>query len=182
LLDAFRAACGSDWLPLELDIACTDITALVDAIDLSGVVVRAGQSENRMRFSTADLGQQFLTNTGSTMLIEPLPQTSEARIVQLLNSLQPHYRPTQDRLASMFDMSSRSLQRRLEEEGVTFSEVMTRWRLKQSLLLLQAPHMQINEIAERLHYSTSSHFSRSFRRWTGVTPGQYRDAAASVAA
>lgn len=180
LLDAFRAACGSHWLPLELDIACTDITALVDAIDLSGVVVRAGQSENRMRFLTADLCQQFLINTNSSTVLEPLPQTSEGRLVEVLNSMQQDYRPTQDRLAEMFDMSPRTLQRKLGEDGTTFSEAMDHWRLKQSLLFLQDPQMQVVEIAARLHYSTSSHFSRSFRRWTGVTPGHYREAAARV--
>ena len=182
LLDAFRAFCGSTWTPIELDIACTDITALSNTIDLSGVIVRAGQRHNRMRFPTADLRRGIDVAGQTSMTIEPLEPTSEGRLVSVLNSLQPDYRPTQDRLALMFDMSPRTLQRKLGEDGVTFSKVLNSWRLKQSLSFLQDPTMQIVEIAERLHYSTSSHFSRSFRRWTGVTPGQYREAAAEMAA
>lgn len=82
----------------------------------------------------------------------------------------------------MFDMSSRMLQRKLGEERVTFSEVINRWRLKQAMQFLQDPEIQIFETSERLHCSTNSHISRSFCRWTGTTPGQYREAAAGIAA
>ena len=41
-LDGFRAGCGPDWLPDEIDIAASNIDVLADLVDLSGVVVRTG--------------------------------------------------------------------------------------------------------------------------------------------
>ena len=47
-------------------------------------------------------------------------------------------------------------------------------KLQEAKILLQQPKISLNEIANRLGYKNLSHFSRQFKRWTGVNPSAFR--------
>lgn len=62
-----------------------------------------------------------------------------------------------------------------KEMGVTFSEYLMEYRINMAKLWLKDSSLKINEIAERLSYTNATGFIRSFRKMTGMTPGQYRE-------
>jgi AraC-like DNA-binding protein len=81
--------------------------------------------------------------------------------------------------ARMLAMHRRTLNRRLKAQGTTFQFVLDRVRFDAARQLLEGTRLTLEEIARALGYASVSPFMRSFRRWTGVTPGQWRrDAAA----
>jgi AraC-like DNA-binding protein len=47
-------------------------------------------------------------------------------------------------------------------------------KLQEAKILLQQPEISLNEIANRLGYKNLSHFSRQFKRWTGLNPTEFR--------
>lgn len=61
-----------------------------------------------------------------------------------------------------------------KEVGVTFIDYLTNYRTNMAKMWLKDSDMKITEIAERLNYSNSTGFIRTFRKATGMTPGQYR--------
>jgi AraC-like DNA-binding protein len=71
-------------------------------------------------------------------------------------------------------MSPRTLQRRLELEGTTFSEVLDRARLEAARGLLADRDLPLAKVSARLGFSDVATFSRAFKRWTGMPPGQWR--------
>lgn len=71
-------------------------------------------------------------------------------------------------------MSPRTLQRRLDDWGVSFEEMLDDYRRNQAILLLRRQELTALEIAYSLGYSDPAHFSRAFRRWTGMSPHRYR--------
>ena len=79
-----------------------------------------------------------------------------------------------EKVAATMGMSQRTLKRRLLEAGVTFSELVEKARCERALLLLRSRSSAIDDIAERLGYSTVSNLGRAFRRWTGMTLREYR--------
>jgi len=79
-----------------------------------------------------------------------------------------------EKVAAALGMSPRTLKRRLAEANVTFSELVERARCERALLLLRSQSSPLDDIAERLGYSTVSNLGRAFRRWTGMTLAQYR--------
>ena len=79
-----------------------------------------------------------------------------------------------DRVAAAIGMSPRTLKRRLVEAGVTFSALVEKARCERALLLLRSRSSVIDDVAERLGYSTVSNLGRAFRRWTGMTLREYR--------
>jgi AraC-like DNA-binding protein len=83
--------------------------------------------------------------------------------------------PTADieAVAAALRASPRTVQRRLEDEGTRFSEVLDRARAERAKQLLHTT-MPLAEIAARIGFSELSPFTRAFKRWTGTTPGAYR--------
>lgn len=79
-----------------------------------------------------------------------------------------------NQVAVTLRMSPRTLKRRLAESGVRFSDLIEKARRERALLLLRSPELSLDEIADKLGYSTLSNFTRAFRRWTGLTPSVYR--------
>ncbi len=88
---------------------------------------------------------------------------------------------SQDRLARELGMSSRTLRRKLEAEGVSFQSLLDDCRMRFAALEFKArKNVSLSEMALKLGYSEHSNFSRAFSRWAGMAPQDYRRAARSV--
>ncbi len=71
-------------------------------------------------------------------------------------------------------MSIRTLQRRLAEEGLTYSRLVEQTRFDMAIKLLQDPHLKLLDISTELGYTDPAHFTRAFKRWTRISPLKYR--------
>ncbi|HMJ56901.1 MAG TPA: AraC family transcriptional regulator [Polyangiaceae bacterium] len=78
------------------------------------------------------------------------------------------------RIAKGMHMSVRTLKRKLEADGTSYSELLDEQRRGKAMLLLRREDLAIEEIADRLGYSDAANFTRAFRRWTGITPKAFR--------
>jgi AraC-like DNA-binding protein len=81
---------------------------------------------------------------------------------------------TLDEVAAALHVSRRTLTRRLDAHGLSFSALLESERCERALALLAFPDVSLDEVTERLGYSTVPNFIRAFRRWTGATPAAYR--------
>ena len=73
-------------------------------------------------------------------------------------------------------MSTRSLQRKLRDEGITYQQIVDDVRSRMATQHLSKPGTTAAEVAFLLGFSEPSAFARAFRRWTGTTPGSVRRA------
>ena len=71
------------------------------------------------------------------------------------------------------------LQKRLTDEGTTFSAVAEQTRIDKARQSLASKSRSISDIALDLGYSEHSCFTRAFKRWTGQTPEEYRQRSAA---
>ncbi|MBW1907629.1 MAG: AraC family transcriptional regulator, partial [Deltaproteobacteria bacterium] len=95
----------------------------------------------------------------------------------LTQCLEPHLADGYPHLAlaaELADTSVRTLQRRLGELDVSYSEVVDRARFDVASRLLTDSDATSVEIAHATAYSDPSHFARAFRRLTGLSPLEYR--------
>lgn len=81
-----------------------------------------------------------------------------------------------ERCARKLDLPVRTLQAQLAEAGLKFSDIHERLRLEAARTYLRRGELSLDEVAEILGYSEQSSFGRAFKRWTGQTPRQYRQA------
>jgi AraC-like DNA-binding protein len=94
---------------------------------------------------------------------------------RILDAL-PSGSPTEEAIARTLAMSQRTLQRRLAREGTSFGGVLDTTRRDLAFHHLANPARQVSEIAYLLGFAEAASFNRAFRRWTGVTPSEYRAA------
>ena len=71
-------------------------------------------------------------------------------------------------------MTPRTLQRRLRESGLSFSQLVDETRQQLVLHYLRDPALELAEIAFLVGFSEAGSLARAFRRWTGTSPGEYR--------
>ena len=79
-----------------------------------------------------------------------------------------------ERVAKQVGMSARSLQRKLRAEGTSHQELLDEMRRDLAMRYLREPEMAVCEVAYLLGFSESSAFHRAFKRWTGITPNEFR--------
>lgn len=82
--------------------------------------------------------------------------------------------PTLGAVAGDLKLSGRSLQRKLQSRGFSFQVLLDETRLMLAKDYLRDGHLQLTEIAQMLGYSEQSAFNHAFRRWTGLSPRQFR--------
>ncbi len=78
------------------------------------------------------------------------------------------------RVAQRLNVSARTLQRRLQEVGTSYTKLVDEIRFKSARRLLVSPHTSITDVAAAVGYTDPSSFSRSFARWSGMQPKAYR--------
>ncbi|WP_295890753.1 helix-turn-helix transcriptional regulator [uncultured Vibrio sp.] len=76
--------------------------------------------------------------------------------------------------AEILDMNVRTLQRRLKDESVLYGKVIEQLVLEQSLQLLKCDQVPITDVASKMGYSDSAHFTRAFKRLMHMTPREYK--------
>jgi AraC-like DNA-binding protein len=83
--------------------------------------------------------------------------------------------PSADHIAERLEMSRRTLTRRLLQQGTTFKGLLEEVRRELAERALISEEVGIAEIAERLGFAEPAAFHRAFKRWTGLTPADYRE-------
>jgi AraC-like DNA-binding protein len=95
------------------------------------------------------------------------------RVRQLIVA-RPGVFPAIDQVAANLHMTSRTLRRRLTDEGSSYQQILADVRYQLAREYLATSHMPIEEIAALLGYSNASNFTCAFKRWHGDSPRRYR--------
>lgn len=145
-----------------------------------------GAPHNSICLPTEFLEQPFLTS--NKLLFQILANAMEtyfsmgdktsgfvATVCRQIMLEDPMVNPDSKRVAQQMGMSTRTLRRRLAEEGFTFNGAKNLARERRAKYLLANSRASLTEIAFELGYSELSAFSRAFRVWVGETPQAYRD-------
>lgn len=82
--------------------------------------------------------------------------------------------PSAEEVASVLNMSVSTLRRRLNEENTSYQKIKDECRKEAAITYMNAPQLSINDIAGLMGFDEPSAFFRSFKKWTGLTPGEYR--------
>jgi AraC-like DNA-binding protein len=77
-------------------------------------------------------------------------------------------------IAELFSMRSHTFSRRLEACGTSFHELVDESRFEMAREMLRNTSLSVSEISASMGYSRASSFIRAFRRWSGLTPGEWR--------
>ncbi|CAD5108146.1 AraC family transcriptional regulator GliR [Zestomonas carbonaria] len=102
---------------------------------------------------------------------EPLPQ----RVKNALRLLLKEGLPRKERVAERFNMTVRTLQRHLQLAGTSYQQILDELRQELAEHYLTRSDLAVQDIAQYLGFTESRSFHRSFKGWTGMTPGEFRE-------
>ncbi len=180
-----RDTCHSDMAPLDASFAHPPPARLDEHRRFFACPLRFEQPVIGLLIARADLARPM---RGADVALAALlgrqldkllvgvredPSVS-ARARLLVKDDLPSGRVSVDRVAGQLAMSVRTFARRLESEGTSFRQLLDSVRQDLAVAHLRDPRMELAEIAFLLGYSESSAFHRSFKRWTGRTPLDFR--------
>jgi AraC-like DNA-binding protein len=82
--------------------------------------------------------------------------------------------PTLEVVAQAEHVSKRTLMRHLAGEGQTYQGLLDEVRFERACWLLQQSDVTVETVANQLGYEDASNFGRTFKRWSGLTPSEFR--------
>lgn len=178
----FRLLIARNWRPIRVDFAHHPVTAVEGYERYYGGPVHFGQPGMGFLLAEADLDRPLSTDaTTHDLLVSHLQMmvpAEPAGVVPMVNDLIRRLLPGGTvELAAVADelgVHPRTLQRRLEEEGVTFAELVQGVRRRTAESYLRDTDMSLRHLATELGYLEQSAFSRASRRWFGMSPLAYR--------
>ena len=147
--------------------------------------VKFRADRNALVFNKADMELPFITHNADLLgivapqleaeLTEQLAQkTFSEQAKGILKHLVAGQRPGIQDLARELHLSTRTLQRRLTEQGITFQRLLDDARRELAHHYLLHSSRELNETAYLLGYEDANSFFRAFQHWEGTSPGHWR--------
>ena len=150
-----------------------------------GCRVTFGADQNGLVFRREDLERPFVTHNADLLAtVAPqleaelsrsvVPKAIGEQVKQILKGLLAGRRPSIEDVARELRTSSRTLQRRLAEDGATFQQLMQEARRELARHYLEHSSLELNETAYLVGFEDAHSFFRAFNRWEGSSPGDWR--------
>ncbi|MGB5261641.1 MAG: AraC family transcriptional regulator [Gammaproteobacteria bacterium] len=176
---------GMSLLPVHLSLQRPEPSCTASFYEMFGPSIDFDAADNRLCFDTDLVNVQLrtanpnLARINDQTVIDYLARFDRASIAMQVRSRiidqLPDGIPRQEHIAGSLHLSLRSLQRRLREEETSFKDLLENTRHTLARQYLRESHRSIGEITYLLGFSESSNFTRAFKRWTGMTPVEFRN-------
>jgi AraC-like DNA-binding protein len=153
-----------------------------------GCPVECGAASNAIVFRASDAQRKFVTRNAEllSMLAPQLEKelTQEdggenfgfiQRVRVAIQQRLTGRRPSIEDICDELHVSARTLQRRLQDAGVSFQRVLEEARRQLARHYLNNSVLELNEAAYLLGYEDANSFVRAFRTWEGVPPARWRE-------
>jgi AraC-like DNA-binding protein len=178
-----RDLCGPHWNPIQVLLSRRPPPLLAPYERFFQAPLRFEQERNALVFTTqwlkhplhsADplLFRHLEQEANELHIYETLSTTGKVR--RLLRKSLAERKFTAPDIARNLHMHERTLHRRLQDEGTSYRIELKNIRFEMARHLLTESDMPLSTIAKALGYADTSAFVRSFKRWTGYTPIQWR--------
>lgn len=138
------------------------------------VVMPAAVLQIRMQHGDAFM-KDILERHAQHILQQRVDNTTVAdQVRHLIGALIVDNIPDKAKVADQLGISSRSLHRKLQEQGTSYREILDQVRLALAHNSLEEGQVSLSDIADNLGFSTRQAFIRWFKDTSGITPGNYR--------
>ena len=191
LLDLCRMNAGAALRPVAVALKRPKPDAADPYERFFGCPVQFGAGENAFVLSAKDADRPLpsanrqLAAVFDRMLTEELARLDKSDVVSrcraaVLERLSSG-EGTEEDTAKQLHMSPRTLQRKLAEANITYLKLVDDTRKDLALRYIEDPRRSVTDITFSLGFSQPSAFTRAFKRWTGLSPSEYRTRAPAPA-
>ncbi|MFX0547129.1 helix-turn-helix domain-containing protein [Roseovarius sp. S1116L3] len=182
IISIIRSVMGASWYPREICFVSSKSPPAAVREAFPNTRILMGQPHSSVTVARAELAQSTGMETsrslGALSSMEVRDGQSAWEFVSLLRMMvQPYLNEGRIDVAfaaEISGISTRTLQRMLAQSGSSYSKIVQEARFDLARTRLDDPDMKVIDVAMMVGYESPQHFSRAFRRFTGVTPSQYR--------
>ncbi len=184
LLAMCQANCGDSFHPASITLTHDEPADSSEFYTLFRCPIHFSAEENRFNITKSDADRKLLsanprlTQISDQLIIEAIARLEKNNFIAQVSSeiykQLPSGNISDTSIASALNVSQRSLQRKLQNEGTTFKLVLNDLRTSLAKKYMLDSNMRLIEVAFMLGYSEYSTFSRAFKRWTGLSPRDFR--------
>jgi len=185
LLNALRHFLGDQYHPIQVRISgCAVAQQETESLFNCPVIWNAAQTEIWLELDDMlqPLIEPQLANSSVTMprslfekyLNMPQPHDTPKVLFEMVNYARFYGLPKIEDIAKLFNISKQQLQRRLQQQGFTFSALCSYIYNNQAIKYM-LDGKSVAEISPLLGYANQQSFSRAFKRLRKCTPQQYLD-------
>lgn len=186
LIKLIRQIYSPDFRPIALSLARPNPGECAQGYDeYFGVKVEFGVKEMAICFLHDDIDQPLyganaeIALANDRIVQEYLSKLDKNDVIsrikmELTRDLSMGH-PGKAAVAEALGMSPRTLQNRLQDAGTSYQDVLDDLRLSLAKGYLSDLDMPIGEVTFRLGYSETANFTKAFRKWTGLSPTEYRN-------
>jgi len=184
VLSTARAGTGTRLSPLRVELE--QPRPHIKTIERHfGCSIVCGSHRNALVFGAADAKRPFVTRNAELLALlapqfeeelkrEKADENFAERVRLAIQQKLTGRRPTIEDIADALHISSRTMQRRLQDEGFSFQRVLEGARRQLARHYLNNSALELNEAAYLLGYEDGNSFVRAFRTWEGVPPATWR--------
>lgn len=187
LLHLCRISAGKDLMPLRMEVKRPLPDCAERYYDFFGPNILFNSQQNIYIFDKHSIEKQLptanidLALSCDKIIKDYLAKMDKSDIVmqvkaKLTDSLSSGS-VSEKHISESLNMSLRSLQRKLEEKGYNYKQLLEETRRELAEQYIRNSRLSVSEITYMLGFSEPSNFSRAFKRWTGKSPQDYRNAA-----
>lgn len=178
-----RELCGQSWNPTQVLLARRRPPDLAPYKHFFRAPLRFDVEQNAVTFPTHLLDHPLASadpalfrhlEKEADALHDSRAENTTGLVRRLLRNSLVNGQFTISDIAKQLGMHERTMHRHLEKEGTTFRRELEGIRYEAARQLLSKSKTPLSGIADALGYSEASTFIRSFRRWSGTTPAQWR--------
>lgn len=183
-LKILRMLQGSAFVPEYINLPRDGFdSSAAQLSDELGCVVRLSHGKSCIGFASELLDKRLqsaneplflLLSSYLSSLKGRLTPSLQDQVDDYVNLTLGHDEVSIEGCSARLGVSTRTLQLRLQEQGISFSAVLERHRLERAQAALKDNRLSIAEVADALGYAERTSFGRAFKRWTGLSPQQFR--------
>lgn len=182
-LAVMRALCGPEWIPAEVLLprcAPSDPFAYGRLFgapvrfneEVAALVFPATWLPHRIADAKPMLHELLANRIEQLEAVSQMDLRDELRRILRFRLLRRNCSAT--KIADLFSIHRRTLNRRLSAEGTGFRVIVDEMRFEIARQILADTAMPLSQVSAVLAFSEASAFTRAFRRWSGVTPTAWR--------
>jgi AraC-like DNA-binding protein len=181
--NVLRDLFGGSWLPTAITIASRPLVNPRPVQKFFKAPLRFDSDESAVVFETRWLDQRLPPI--DPLVRQQVESEAQTRRAEILSDLPATLRRvlrkqliigdcSMDQIAAMLQIHRRTLDRHLQEHGVQYGELLESVKHDVARQLLRDTDLQVQQVAEALHFSSAANFATAFRRWAAMTPSEYR--------
>jgi AraC-like DNA-binding protein len=163
--DQYRNKCVS-LFNAPIKFSCSENALVIELECLQTPII---QTETTLRAFLKNAPYQLITRAQSMD-----DNTLSSKIVAIVGHDFSREFPSAEEIAKLLNMSTRTLHRHLRKENTSFQTIKDTIRKQAAISYIMHPELTINAASLLMGFQDPSAFHRSFKKWTGLSPGEFR--------